>query len=254
MLVICYGIPKSGSTLAYELVKGILKDAGYSQKRVPSIGVRPGRRGNYIAAMTRDAVADLVKVIGPDRIVAAKTHMEFSDDMFGWLEELQSTRKLQVIASYRDPRDMCLSLIDHGAEARASGRQGFTQISDLTRAANLIEDAIWRFRKWASLRGSLRLFYETVAFAPDEAIDAIEKVLGVTSDHDEVKRHAFEDAFTQKNKARRNRYHDELDETQKAEMLARFGPFIERVCGRSDEQWFTGFREQMLAPDKADLR
>jgi len=69
----------------------------------------------------------------------------------------------------------------------------------------------------------------------------------VTSDRAEVKRHAYEDAFTQKNKAKKSRYEDEMSEAQKAEMTRRFGTFIERVCQQNDETWFSGFRDQMLA-------
>jgi hypothetical protein len=247
MLVICYGIAKSGSTLAFEVVRGVLTSAGHSQKRVPSAAVKPRGRGNYLAALDRDAVTDLIGAIGPDRIVAAKTHMTFPDEMFGWLEELQAARKLQVVASYRDPRDMCLSLVDAGARAREAGREGFSNIHDLRRAAKLIEAAIPKFRKWGALRGTLRLYYDTVAYDPDEAIDRIERVLGVVADRDAVKKHAFEKSFTQKNKATRNRYEDELNERQKQEMLERFGVFITEVCERNDEEWFSSFRAQMLS-------
>jgi hypothetical protein len=85
-----------------------------------------------------------------------------------------------------------------------------------------------------------------MAFSPDDAIDAIEDVLGVSCDHEAAKTHAFEGAFTQRNKAKRNRFEDELDETQKKELGTRFGEFIERVCQQNDDQWFTAYREQAL--------
>lgn len=247
MLVICCGMAKSGSTLSFELVKGVLIGAGHSQKKVKSTGLKPRARGNHIADLSRHAVLDIIEQIGPDRIVAAKTHMCFRDDMFSWMEELQAERKIQIVVSYRDPRDVCLSLIDHGERARESGRRGFSKIHDLARAADVFERAIRKFRKWASLKGSLRLYFETLAFSPDDAIDAIEKTLGVSCDHEEAKRHAFEDAFTQRNKAQKNRFEDELDEVQKKEMAERFSEFIERVCRNNDEAWFNSYRELTLA-------
>lgn len=246
MLVICYGIAKSGSTLAYELVKGVLMSAGHDQKKLRSRGLKPRRRGNYMASLKRDELSELVDTIGPGRIVAAKTHMVFPDDMFEWLEELQAARKLQVVASYRDPRDMCLSLVDHGERSRTKGTKDFARIRDLEDATRLIAKAIGKFARWASLEGSLRLYYETVAYAPDDAIDAIEKALGVTCDHAAAKAHAFEDAFTQRNKATRNRYEDELDDDEKREMLENFGPFIARVCQANDPAWFAEFRASLL--------
>jgi hypothetical protein len=246
MLVICYGIAKSGSTLAYELVKGVLASAGHSQKKLRSAGLKAKRRGNYMGSLARDDLTALIDAIGPERIVAAKTHMVFPDEMFGWLEEMQAARKLQVVASYRDPRDMCLSLVDHGERSRAKGSKDFARIHDLDDAARLIAKAIAKFGKWASLKGSLRLYYDTVAYRPDEAIDTIEAVLGVTGDHAAAKAHAFEDTFTQRNKATRNRYEEELDDGQKREMLENFGPFIARVCQADDQAWYDETRARLL--------
>ena len=247
MLVICYGMAKSGSTLTYEVTKGILADAGHDQKKVRSFGLKPGGRGNYMADLSRDALLDIIEAIGSDRIVAAKTHMVFDAGMFAWLEDLQAQRKLQVIASYRDPRDICLSLVDHGKRSRNLGKEAFAHIGDLDRAAGLVEKAIPKFRKWASLQGSLRVYFDTVAFTPDDAIASIEKTLGVSADHDAVKQHAFEDAFTQKNKAQKSRFATEMNADEQAALESRFSEFIERVCRQNDPQWFSGYREQMLA-------
>jgi len=252
MLVICYGMAKSGSTLTFELVKGVLTGAGHSQEKVRSSGLKPRARGNYILSVTRETVTDIIDSIGPDRIVAAKTHGKFSDDMFGWLEDLQRQRKLQVITSYRDPRDICLSLVDHGDKARNNGRRGFAAIHDLGDAANLVERAVVKFRKWSALRGAVRLYFDTVAFSPDEAIATIENVLGVSCDREAAKKYAFEDAFTQRNKARRNRFEDEMDEEDRTEITARFQEFIEEACVRNDQMWFSRCRERILAGGGAD--
>jgi hypothetical protein len=247
MLVICYGIAKSGSTLAYELVKGVLADAGHSQKKVRSLAIKPKARGNHLAELSRDALLDTMAAIGDERIVAAKTHMAMPGSMFPWLEEMQQARKLQVFASYRDPRDICLSLVDHGVKSRDAGRPGFSRIHALDDAADVVERAIAKFRQWAALKGSARLSFDTVAFAPDDAIAAIEARLGVKADREAVKRHAFEDAFTQKNKARRHRYEDELDAADRARLSQRFAEFIERVCVGDDQAWFDACRAEILS-------
>jgi len=246
MLVICYGMAKSGSTLAYELVRGVLESAGHSQAKVQTKAFRKRGNGNHMATMAKDALEDAIERIGPDRIVAAKTHKVFPDEMFPWLEEMQAARKIQAVASYRDPRDICLSLVDHGERARANGEGSFAHIEGLERAMGLVEKAIPKFRQWGALNGTLRLFYETVAFAPDEAIDAIEATLGVTGDHEAAKKHAFEDSFTQRNKAKKNRYMDELDDGEKADMLDTFGVFIEKVCQNDDPAWFVRHRRRVL--------
>ncbi|MEI9930862.1 MAG: hypothetical protein WDM89_10010 [Rhizomicrobium sp.] len=238
---------KSGSTLGYELVKGVLMSAGHSQKKVNCAAMKPRGRGNHIAELSREAILDAVDTIGPARIVAAKTHRPLPADMFSWMEDMQAARKVQVFASYRDPRDICLSLIDHGARAREAGRSDFAHVDDLADAADMVSRAILKFRRWASLAGTEKLYFDTVAFEPDTAISRIEHVLGVTADHDAVKHHAFEDAFTQKNKARKHRFEDELDDAQKRELAKRFAGFIEHACQSDDPAWFAACREQMLA-------
>src|SRR6202000_1055286 len=86
MLVICHGMAKSGSTLAYEMVKGVLIEGGHPQTKIESLGLKPNARGNYIADLSREAIQDTLRAIGPDRIIAAKTHKTFSDDLFSWIE------------------------------------------------------------------------------------------------------------------------------------------------------------------------
>ncbi len=88
------------------------------------------------------------------------------------------------------------------------------------------------------------MYFETVAFEPDEAVALIERTLNVKGDAEEAKRHAFEDAFTQRNKAKRSRYPDEMDEAQQARMLELFAPFIERVCVAKDEEWYRAVPRQ----------
>lgn len=218
MLVICYGMAKTGSTLAFELTKGVLASAGHDQGKVKNDGLRKRRGGNYIAELTQAAVTDIVDAIEPGRIAAAKTHKCFEEEEFAWYEEMQAQHKIQVVTPYRDPRDMCLSRVDHGARSRENGQDSHAQVEYLKDAARLVSNAIPKFRKWASLRGNLRLYYDTVAFSPDTAIDELERVPGVSASHEEAKRHAFEDSFTQMNKAQKARFESEMNDRQKREM------------------------------------
>lgn len=195
----------------------------------------------------RNSIENLLEYVGDRRILAVKSHHVFSDDMFAWMEDLQARRKLQIIASYRDPRDVCLSLVDAGMRARQRGKRAFSKIDGLSQATLQVGKAIRNFRKWAAVQGTLRLYYQTVAFSPEIAMDAIEGVLNVRADREKVMKHAFETAFTQKNKAKANRYPDELSEDEQREMLETFGPFIERVCERNDDSWFSEFRQELLA-------
>jgi hypothetical protein len=246
MLILCYGITKSGSTLAFELVKGMLESVGHPQSRLPDGPIDPGRRLNYIEMIDGPKVEELLAAIGP-RHIAVKTHTAFKNELFPLLEKLQDQRRLQIVASYRDPRDICLALMDAGALARERNLRAFSMVEDMASAVAKIRQQIPKFRKWSSVAGTLRLNYETVAFAPDDAITAIEGKLDISCDREAAKKHAFEDAFTQKNKARRRRYEDELTESQNSELQEIFGPFIRNVCEGENEDWFASNRERILA-------
>ena len=252
MLVLCYGIPKSGSTLAYELVTGILRTGGFDQPficndRVPAERVDPSTTRNYIERVTRDKIQDVLAKIRPEQKIVFKTHSPFPDGLFGWLEELQDGGQLQVVASYRDPRDNSLSALDAGERARKNGQGAFAKIATLDVAAKNIEARIKDFRKWAALRGTLRLYYDTVAFSPDVAIDAIEKVFNVTSDRERVKTYAFKEAKTQKNLARKERYKDELTKEQNARLSVLFREFIKQACERDNQAWYEKKRQRLIA-------
>ena len=56
---------------------------------------RTGRgkpRRNYIQAITRESISALIAAIGADRKIAVKTHSGFKNEIFPWLEELQTKR------------------------------------------------------------------------------------------------------------------------------------------------------------------
>lgn len=250
MLVLCFGIQKSGSTLAFELVKGVLQTAGFEQtflrnERFKDGAPIPPSARNYIEGVTRQKIEELAAEIGPERRIAVKTHGMFADAMFPWLEEMQARRKLQVIVSWRDPRDVCLSLLDAGERSRRIEAGAFTELKTLDDAAEYVRRRIASYRKWATLRGALRLDYDTVAYEPDKAIDAMEKVLGVTGNRVMAKQHAFEEADTRKNKARRDRYRAEMTGEQQAELEKTFRRFLKE--SGDDLSWREQFRERLLA-------
>jgi hypothetical protein len=250
MLVLCYGMQKSGSTLAFELTCGVLQSAGFEQVFIRNDLHEP-RDGrvyrNYVEDISADAIEDLISTAGPARKIAFKTHSTFPDELFPRLEELQAKRDLQIIASYRDPRDICLSLLDAGEKSRELERGGFGRFETLDEAAEFVKGRVARFRKWASLKGTLRLEYETVAYAPDEAIDRLEAVLGVTANRTEAMKHAFEDAFTQKNKATRRRYETEMTDKQKRQMEKIFRRFLNNACEEDNQAWYDKCRTNILA-------
>jgi hypothetical protein len=246
MLIICYGITKSGSTLAFELIKGMLESVGHGQVRLPDGAINPGHRINYVQPLDRNRLSQLLEAVG-DRWIAVKTHAGFPDVMLPQLERLQNQQRIQIVASYRDPRDICLSLIDAGHRSRAEGKKEFSEVNDLETAIPRVSEQIVKFNKWAAIKGTLRLDYDLVAFSPDAAIDRIEQSLGFVCDRARAKEHAFEQAFTQMNKGQRSRAREEMSEEQYAELTRTFSSFISNVCEGDGEAWLGGLRERIRA-------
>jgi hypothetical protein len=253
MLIISYGIPKSGSTLAYELLRGMLANAGFAQEFArsakPTAAPPPrGAKRNFVARITREKVEELVEAIGADGRIAIKTHDDFDPALFGWLEDLQQRGDIQVIASYRDPRDICLSLLDAAERARSreDGPKAFSHVQDLEHAIEKVGRRLEEFRRWAALKGTLRINYEELAFDTDKVIDRLERTLGIVCNREQVMRYTFSEALTQKNKAKPRRHEEELDDAQKKTMRREFRNFLRNACEEDNQEWFDLYREKML--------
>jgi len=245
MLIFCYGQTKSGTTLAFELIKSVLDSAGHKQHKLLGEPVDARSSINYIEALTRKKLNDLLSTIG-SRWIAVKTHSGIADPLFAYVERLQGERRLQLVVSYRDPRDICLSLLDAGEAARVSGAKRFSHVTDLAVAKKRVAAQAEIFFKWAAVPGALLLYHDMVAFDPDTAIDRIESCLGLRADHEGVKRHVFAEAFTQKSKAQRNRFLSELTEHQNGEMKHLFSAFISNFVEGEPERFLAETRSQIL--------
>jgi hypothetical protein len=249
MLILCYGITKSGSTLAFELIKGMLESVGHRQVRLPDGLVRPEQKVNFVEPLDRDALDQLLAAIG-DRWIAVKTHSPITNETFGYLERLLREDRIRVCATYRDPRELCLSLLDAGVHARKVGIKEFSEFTDMEIATRIVGRKLDAFRRWGALRGALRLEYNTVAFSPDAASDSIERWLSIQGDREQAKEHAFVKAFTQRNKAKRNRAVEELSPGQYAALTGQFSEFLERG---SEQSWYNE-RRQLIRTQNLERR
>lgn len=245
MLILCYGITKSGSTLGFELIKAMLKTAGFEQTRLPDGVVKPGHRVNYVEKLDSDATERLRAAIGDQTKIAVKVHCNLNRPTYLRLTELQAQGQIQIFASYRDPREICLSLVDAGARARKNHEGPFSEYESLDDAIPEVEKQINVFRRWGSIPGVVRLGYDTVAWEPDKAVALIERTLGIKSKRDAAKHQAFNRSFTQKNKAVKGR-HSELTPEQNQHLLERFASFMDNVVLNDNDAWYADTRKLML--------
>ena len=247
MILLCYGMTKSGSTLAFELVKAILERHGHVQRRLPDGVVRPLHTVNFANFQTPDDLAHLKAEVAPGETIAIKVHGPLAADTRAYLEAAINEGSYTLHVNYRDPREVCLSLLDASEKARArdpEATRGFGIIKGWDEAAAFAQKQIQHCLAWASVPGALHLYYNDVAFATEPVLDRICAHLALprlsAEENAALRQQVFDTAFTQRNKAVIDRWRQDLTEAQNAELLARIegaAQFIERACEARDSEW-----------------
>jgi len=230
MIVFSYGITKSGSTLAFELIKGCLESAGHRQLRLADGLVEPEHGINFLAIRRHEPedIERLIAAVPQDTIIAVKTHDSFAARHRPVIEAAcrEGTVLAQVV--HRDPRDTCLSMVDAGAAARAAGHQAFSELATLDDALDAVTRQMRNLERWLAMPHVLEFEYEELVTRPYDCIEKIADTLGIEPEPGQAYRHAYVDAFTQKNKARLSRHRQEMAPADAARIVERFRPYMER--------------------------
>ena len=247
MILICYGMTKSGSTLAFELVKAILERHGHVQRRLPDGVVRPLHTVNFANFQTPDDLARLKAEVAVDEIIAIKVHGPLAPDTQVYLEAAIAEGSYRLHVNYRDPREVCLSLLDASEKARVrdpEATRGFGIIKGWDEAAAFAQKQIQHCLAWSSVPGALHLYYNDVAFATEAVLTRLCAHLELPAltavENAALRQQVFDTAFTQRNKAVIDRYKSDLTPEQNTDLLARIegaAQFIERACEARDTEW-----------------
>lgn len=228
MIVFSYGIPKSGSTLAFQILRAVAVLGGSPQWRLPAPLSTPGHRVNFHqsldAALLREAAAR-----ARGRILIVKTHDAPRRDWVEAYRDLAARGEAAAVVCHRDPRDICLALLDAGRLARESGDAAFAEYATLPETAARVRRYLAELECWRGLPRVLDLRYEACAFRMDEAIAAVKAHLGVRCPNWPVRLYAGHIAFTHRNKAVPERHLAELTPEQCAPLDAAFAPYLDAM-------------------------
>ncbi|MBU8542985.1 MULTISPECIES: hypothetical protein [Roseomonadaceae] len=219
MLVFSFGIPKSGSTLAFELAKGVARLGGHPQRPLPPALNPGGHKVNFAQELTVEGLHALSEAAGA-RILVVKTHASPGPDWVAAYRAMAAEGRVAAHVNHRDPRDICLSLLDAGRLARSRGEKAFAEFVTLEDAAHRVRGYLAEQQVWTDLPNRLDLQYDDCAFRMDTAIDAIKAHLGIACPNWPVRVWVRRFAFTYRNKAVPSRYAQELTEAQ-SEWLVR---------------------------------
>ena len=246
LLYFSYGMTKTGSTLAFQLVRSAPDLCGFPQDRVPLDVVNPVLRRNFVNHITQRQLAELkdeAKKRGYP--IALKTHMRPDPCV---VEAIQSGEAI-AHACYRDPRDMALSMLDHAQKSRETGGDEFAELTNLEQAFSNIRSQHDSLTAWLRLPNVMPLYFEDIAFNTVETARRILKQLGLKFDPEVLAEVVQTQRFTQKNKAVRLRYPQEMDAAISESIATEFAPLIERFIKNRDH-----LTEQIHLPAPQHLR
>lgn len=218
-LIISYGMTKSGSTLAYHIARAVLEGAGFAQPVLSQSALGAARRINYVDDLTEERItAILSEAPGP---IVIKTHQRPTAQAAQMLRDGHAVGH----ACLRDPRDIALSMLDHGLRARTKGHVPFAEMETLADAERSLHDQIETLTQWCALPRIIPLPYNDIAFNGDAAAHVIAAQLGLTCPDGIVAR-VKEANFTQFNKGIKDRHLTEMEPDTSAHFAATFPALV----------------------------
>jgi len=226
LLYFSYGMTKTGSTLAFELVRSALDLCGYPQDRLALDAVEATAKVNFVNRLSAEQLETLrneAKKRGYP--IVLKTHARPTPGVVRMIHAGEAI----AYASYRDPRDMVLSMLDHGKRARETGQKSFSNLHTAEQALENIRHQHNTLTAWLRLPFTMPLYFEDAAFDTETTAARVLASLCLKLDPVVLSEVVLTQRFTQKNKALRQRYPDEMTPALSSAIKAEFAPLFEHL-------------------------
>jgi hypothetical protein len=213
MIYISYGVTKSASTFIYQLVEEIFRMSGRQPAKLSTTLKGRPHVENYVEPISGE-ILDRVRKEVRGQDVVIKTHGA-PDNVI--LAQVASGHVL-ASAIIRDPREIALSMVDHGERARALGVKDFTDFTEPRLAIENLKRQIERFNRWTSCKAVLVFAYDQISFETTKAVQILAAQIGVDVNPEVVIAPfaAKKSKIGQFNKGQRNRYLELPLEDQRA--------------------------------------
>ena len=236
MIILAHGMPKSGSTFLYQVIRDLAEihnGASSYEIRERYLSTSPINHEDFYTTIDDETLIDAMKHIPDDVLYVIKSHGMLSNYCLSQLGE----KKLYVFYSYRDPRDVALSMLDAGRQERDHGiERYFYQFST---AASLLDPIRLAFTCVEPLMKNPDAFdypYFIIAEAQDWVIRNIAEKLGLGARADCVTRKYVRagntDTIVEFNKGIYDRFLSELD----AETISALTEALGHEIGMVDKQ------------------
>ncbi|MEM9269631.1 MAG: hypothetical protein AAGA78_11925 [Pseudomonadota bacterium] len=219
-LIFSYGVTKSGSTYAFQICAEALKRAGFAQPRLPAEILGAARTINAVEHLTERDLTQIETLASAwsTRLVL-KTHTPPDGPVRDWIR----SGRAEAHAIYRDPRDVALSMLDHGRKARAAGRPAFAEFRCFDDTLKGLDNQMVTLAAWLSLPGTLPLSFETLTLGHGPA--ALLAHHHIPGEAARLCAHVRQSCFIQYNKGVQARHGAEMSPQTAARFRARYAPF-----------------------------
>ncbi|HQY52744.1 MAG TPA: sulfotransferase domain-containing protein [Ignavibacteria bacterium] len=180
MLVISSGMQKSGTAYFYNVLNDLLIESGAENVRKIkdefSLGNILKDNNNNIDGISWKDLLKISVVSFKKGTFAVKTHYP-NRRSFGILS---NAGFLKIIYSYRDPRDVILSVIDHGKKLKESGETGsFTKMIELDDAVRNVKSWINDCKELSKKNNILKYSYEDFIKDPENILSKVSEFLKI---------------------------------------------------------------------------
>ena len=155
MIIVTSSVPKSASTAIVRLIKELIS---HSDKRSAQNYLDSKRGNSFFKTINLTTLLYLVWLnLARGRFVI-KTHCPPT----AYIRILISLGLAKAVFSYRDPRDVVLSAIDHGNRSRSNMEKipSFKNITDTDRALQYVTKELKKHDEWRDYNRALFIRYE----------------------------------------------------------------------------------------------
>jgi hypothetical protein len=246
MIYISFGMLKSASTLTYQIIEEILRQAG----RAPLMLGAPLRPALSVTNYFDHIDAALITRIGQvaeGRDVVLKTHQLPGADVLAMI----ARGDLLASATLRDPREIALSMMDHGDRSRRWHIPEFSECAQVEDCLPSIDHQVATLQALCDVPGVEPIAYAAICFDMEAAIARLARQIGVAVDPEAVAE-VFADKrmIGQFNKGLPDRF-DEMAPEESSAFLARYADFYARFLPAPRPS--TGVSPQCSSPARGQL-
>jgi len=191
MLIVQYGQAKSGSSFIFQILTDLLQNrflswSDYMKNR--NAFVPEKYHGDYID-LFHNELEEIAGMVPKHEFFMLKTHS--APNQANWQEDAPDSPSelyqdwlnndaLKLIATLRDPRDMCLSYLDH-AEAYRRGEKDFfdNKIFSVFDAIPNVQNEYRILKYWVAYSGVHWISYPQICAEPFRILESMKKYIGL---------------------------------------------------------------------------